>query len=423
MAIDLDSLRDDPDGDPFEALASTQSSRHEWRIDDLVVSEYIATIDKRGVRRRVMQRLRQLIEASGGIWLCVAAYPFPYRSAFNFRVDYDEFEPGDFDRTLRALEGYESASSHFVCGASYEQHPEALDRLRGLDVGSHGYYHHTYSELDQNLRNIHRGIEVLRDAGIEPCGFAAPHGRWNHNLQAALEELSISHSSEFSLAYDELPLLVAQSRALQVPVHPVCLGSFLEAAAQSASKDDSADAAARRAATYLRDVAGARYFAGEPVFLYGHPTRRLGRYPFVLRELLDTVSHFGAVWKTTLSEFASWWRQRAQLRLSVERDGEAYLVRAEGFRSAYRIAIEYWRGSHVAPMLLERSHLRFAPAAVAYQNRRPPDVTRAIRVDRPEGLKTRLRGYLDWERVTPIGELRGSGLRGLLKRTLRRVTR
>ena len=38
---------------------------------------------------------------------------------------------------------------------------------------------------------------------------------------------------------------------------------------------------------------------GEPVFLYGHPTGRLGRYPEVLRAVFETVDGFGAVWKTT----------------------------------------------------------------------------------------------------------------------------
>ena len=423
IPIDLDALRDDSEGDPLEALLNEQSSRHEWKIGELSVSECIAKVDKRSVRRRLMQRLRQRIEAAGGIWLRVAAYPFPYRSAFNFRVDYDEFEPGDFDRTLRALEGFEMASSHFVCGASYAQQPEALDRLRGLDVGSHGYYHHTYRDMDQNLRNIRRGIETLHEAGIEPCGFAAPHGRWNGHLQAALQQLGISHSSEFALAYDELPFFVGRGSTLQIPVHPFCLGSFLDAAGRSSSKRESVESAAGRAAEYLRDVARARYFAGEPVFLYGHPTRRLGRYPFVLLEVLTAVSGFGAVWMTTLSRFADWWRQRAELNLRVEWDGRRYIVRADGLPREYRVAIEYWRGNHVAPMPLDQPELCFAPEALAYQSRKPPDIPSAVRFDRPEGLKSRLRRYLDWERVTPMEELGGNGLRGVLKRTLRRITR
>ncbi len=82
--------------------------------------------------------------------------------------------------------------------------------LRGFDVGSHGYRHHTYHFAKDNLANVRRGIGVLRQAGLEPSGYAAPHGRFNRGLLAGLEELGVTHSSEFALAYDELPLHLKQ---------------------------------------------------------------------------------------------------------------------------------------------------------------------------------------------------------------------
>ena len=48
-------------------------------------------------------------------------------------------------------------------------------------------------------------------------------------LKAALEKLQVGHSSEFGLAYDDLPFWPRQSSVLQVPVHPVSLGIFLNA--------------------------------------------------------------------------------------------------------------------------------------------------------------------------------------------------
>ena len=90
-AIDVDMLRE-PDGfDPFEALVDERSMAANWPIGGLHVSEEIARVDKRAVRRRIMARLRNEVEQAGGIWLRVAPYPFPYRSALNFRIDYDEF--------------------------------------------------------------------------------------------------------------------------------------------------------------------------------------------------------------------------------------------------------------------------------------------------------------------------------------------
>ncbi len=70
---------------------------------------------------------------------------------------------------------------------------------------------------------------MLRSAGIEPSGFVAPHGRFNRTLLIALEMLGVTHSSEFGLAYDELPFAVGSGAVLQIPIHPVCLEIFLEA--------------------------------------------------------------------------------------------------------------------------------------------------------------------------------------------------
>ena len=105
--------------DPFEALVDEKSARHQWQIAGINVSEEISRFDKREIRRELMARLRQLIEEHGGIWLRVAAFPFPYRSAFNFRIDYDHFDPLDFNATLDAIHGHEDATTHFVNAATH----------------------------------------------------------------------------------------------------------------------------------------------------------------------------------------------------------------------------------------------------------------------------------------------------------------
>ncbi len=227
--IDVDRLRPGQDDDPFEALLDERSAPFRWDIGGIRLIEVIAAVDKRRLRRQMLGGLRKLIETAGGIWLRVSAFPFPYRSAFNFRIDYDEYEPRDFQATMTAIAGREAATTHFVNGAAYESASEAIRPLRGLDVGSHAYYHHTYQTEAENLRNVGRGIETLVGLGIEPSGFAAPGGRFNRPLLAALETLKVSHASEFGLAYDELPFTIGAAGLLQIPIHPVCFGLFLYA--------------------------------------------------------------------------------------------------------------------------------------------------------------------------------------------------
>ncbi len=423
-AIDVAPLRQGHREDPFEALVDHRSARFQWQIAGLTLSEEIARVDKRAVRRKLLEGLRALVEQHGGVWLRVAPFPFPYRSAFNFRIDYDDYEAGDFGATLAAIAGHEGATSHFVVGSAFQGAEEALARLAGLDVGSHGYWHHTYRAEDENLQNIRRGVDVLAAAGLTPCGFAAPHGRFNRGLLAALETLGIPYSSEFALAYDELPFHPDGSEVLQVPIHPVCLGLFLDALGRECRDrtgrfPELAGAAVDGAVEYFRDLVETRYRAGEPALVYGHPTGRLGRYPRLLHGVFEAADSLGGLWQTTLSELHRWWLVRSKVHLTVTQQGDAFAVTTHRKPAGFRVGIEYWRGQHVALLPLDRPKIDFAPGALAFERRAPAPDFRPVRIDRPEGLRSRLRRFLDWEKVTPVDEIPADTLRNWAKRTLR----
>jgi len=329
---------------------------------------------------------------------------------------------------LDAIAGNEQATSHFVSGSAYQGAGEALARLRGLDVGSHGFWHHTYRNEDENLHNIRRGIEVLGAAGLEPRGFAAPHGRFHRGLLVALETLNVPYSSEFGLAYDELPFFVDDSEVLQIPVHPISLGLFLDALRRQCRDravriPELAEAAVDGAVQYFEELAGARYRSGEPVFLYGHPTGRLGRYPRLLGHVFQTVSQFGGIWRTTMTEFAAWWRLRSQVRVTVRQSGAGFVVTTHRKPAGYRVGIEYWRGGHAALLPLDRPQVRFSPGALGFEKRAATPDFHPVRIDRPEGFRGRIRRLLDWERVTPVEEIGTGTWRNWAKRTLRQLLR
>lgn len=420
QAIDVDHLRRGWAVDPFVALVDEVTAVCRWTVDRIEVSEETARYDKRAIRRRVLESLRALIEASGGVWFRVSPYPFPYRSAFNFRIDYDEYDPNDFATTLSATKGYEEAFSHFVCASAYESVPQAIGRLAGSDVGSHGYYHHTYRTTEENLRNVCRGIECLQSVGIEPSGFVAPHGRFNRSLLDALVQLNVSHSSEFALSYDELPFFVDGGDVLQMPVHPVCLGLFLAAGVGKTTPAYSPTSLTETVARYFERLALARYRAGEPIFLYGHPTRRLGRHPSVITRVVETVARYSGIWKTNLTEFGRWWRARANLGVRLLAEGNVLTADVTGGVEGYRYGGELWRGKQVALVPLDEPLVRFSLTSLAFENRNFQVLPQPVRIDRPHDLRTRLRRYLDWERVTPIEEITDPSFRGVMKRTLRR---
>ena len=418
VAVDVDRLRVGFDTDPFMQWAEHRSWRFQWHLNGISPSEEICRVDKRHLRRRIMGRLRRVVEHRGGVWLAIAPYPFPYRSAFNLRIDYDQYDAGDFDRLQAKLEGRQDAVSHFVNGAAYESHGDALSRLFGLDVGSHGYRHHTYQTIEENLRNIERGIQVLEEARLQAIGFTAPHGRFNRPLLTALERLEIGYSSEFAAGYDELPFLPAGSGVLQIPVHPICLGILLEAAAPG-NEEDAVDAAIEHFRLALQEKHAAR----EPVFLYGHPTKRLGRYPQLLESIFRDVNARSDLWRVTMTQWAAWWLARTRTRLTVTRDGDYLAVEVGTDSSRFRLGLEYHRGSQVARLPLERSNLRISPDAIPYESPPQPSAFRPVRIDRPHGLRGRVRRWIDWERETPLEEIAPTNWRNVAKRTLRTLWR
>jgi hypothetical protein len=431
VPIDIRRLHHGQVAEEFDALDDRDAShaaRHTWDIGGLKIAEEVATVDRRAVRRRVLAALRDAIEQAGGLWLNVSAYPFPYRSLFSFRIDYDNYDAEDLANVLRAVEGQEHATTHFISGAAYDGRHDALRRFAGLDVASHAYWHHTYRTEEENYANIARGIEVLRRAGLEPSGHSAPHGRYNDGLRRAMERLGVTHSSEFALAHDDWPFVPTGGQVLQIPIHPICLGLFIDAARLADARTGAgigepssrlrAVAAARR---HLIAVAKNNYAAGEPIILYGHPCGRLGRHHELLGDIFQTIAQMTAVWKTTFTRLNRWWRAREAMQLVVRAEGESFAIDADGLPGGWKPTVELWRGRHVARLPLQGPSLRFQRGALAYENRASTDGLRPVRIDASHGVRGRVARWLDWEKVTPIEEIHTNTIRGKAKRLLRRL--
>ena len=419
--IDIDEFRANESVDPFEAILDDRSVRMQWELGGsdharATVSEEVSRYDKRAIRNRLLRRLRQRLESHHGLWLRLAPVPFPYRTAFHFRVDHDAFAPNDFHRLLDTLSGHENAATHYLNAKAMENAPaDALARLQGLDIGSHGYYHHTYRTKTENVQNLKRGIKTLNQLGLEPVGFVAPHGRFNWRLQAAMSSLGIPYSGEFGLAYDEWPfwpvqnekaLSVKSQTPLQIPVHPICLGLFEDP---------------RFWLDYFIQEAEARYRLGEPIFFYGHPTGRLGRYYDLLAQFLLAIDGMEALWKTTARRLAEWWTIRAMIKLTVRRQGETIVVRREGPRPKFRLAIEVFREQRSSLMAMEQPELRFSTESIAWQRSGSLN-----ELHRPASqvcqlcLRDRFKRAIDWEKETPLEEITLGGWRGQFKRFFRR---
>jgi hypothetical protein len=257
-----------------------------------------------------------------------------------------------------------------------------------LDIGS--------SANEENPENaLIQGVELLKNAGIQPLGCTMPTECPRRELLLALEKMNFQYGSQSSLAYDDLPFFLEGNHFLQVPTHPVSLAGFLNAAATHGSNRTTAvQQAVLAAVNHFRQTARGKYYAGEPIFFVDRSNGSLGRYPQLLQSVFDTINSFGAIWKTTLGEFADWWRARAAVRLQVEEQEDGcFLVTSDGHPKEYHVGIEYWRGKHVARMQLKEHPLRFSPTALAYEKRTMQARVQPTRIDPPEGLYGLLRRW------------------------------
>lgn len=418
VALDVDVLRREAPGvDPFTDLIDDRAARKTWTIDGTRLTERVARVDKAAVRRRVVDRLRSVLGRAGGVWARIAAFPHPYRSAFNFRADLDETYPDDYARYALARRPIDDCSTHFVSTAAYGGSPEVLDDLRRVDTQSHGHFHVVYRSDAVNRRNVERADSLLRASGFPVEAFAAPEGRWTPGLDRALEDLGYLYSSDFSLGYDDRPFFPWRpgdrrfSRVLQVPVHPICEGLFLDA-----GRSDP-----RAIAGHLIATVRAKVAAGEPAFVYGHPERRLGRFPEVVSALAYAIGDIDRLWRVPLGEFARWWTWRMRRSWSLVAKGDGgYEVQFDEWDTRYPIALEIARGEHFAAIPLVGPRQVVRPSSLAFARRSVRDDGPHAEFARPSrGLKATLRAALDWETVTPIDELPEDGLRDRIKKRLR----
>ena len=272
-------------------------------------------LDSTAADRGRFARRSRPTAASGCGW---PPFPHPFRSAFNLRVDLDEPVAEDYHRFGLARNLLADCCTHFVSTNAYRDEPEVLSDLRRYDTQSHGHYHYVYRDGEANRKNLEQADRIL-ERRTASTSKASPRrtGAGTPRSTTRLESMGYRYSSDFRIGYDDLPFFPWKdgrfSRVLQVPVHPICEGLFLDAGASPTR---------RFIGDYLASVVEEKIAAGEPAFVYGHPERRLGRMPEVLFALARTLKARPLVWRTTLTEMARWWRWRADRKwLVIPRGG------------------------------------------------------------------------------------------------------
>lgn len=298
---------------PFDVnqlLLDTRSRRKNFYFrKDRLPSEIVATVSKGNLRRLVAGVLQFLHLRRGVPFVHKWYFPEAEESIFTFRIDTDKGSQEEIDRLFALCEGESVPAIWFLDTKSHEAWLGRFRDFGAQQVGIHCYRHLTYSTYKENLKNLCDARSLLENAGIRPEGASAPYGTWNPGIARSYESLGVSFSSEFSLDYDSLPFFPyfdgKFSSVLQIPIHPICVGSMNRAGYTSEEMKE-----------YFRRIIDKKILEREPICLYHHPTHRQWD---VIRDVFEYVRS-KRIRTMSYAEYAKWWQTRGSVQTRLEYD-------------------------------------------------------------------------------------------------------
>lgn len=296
---------------PFDAGQLSRdnraSSKSFYSPERRLPFERVSTVSRGGVRKLVARSLELLHHHRGLPYVHLWYYPNDSVSVFAFRVDTDRARPAEIDELYKLVSSHQIPTSWFVDVKDQQLFLTMFSSMEHQEIGVHCFEHQVFDSAEKNETNLRQAINVLKGAGMKPEGIAAPFGIWNEGLGKAIQSSGFVYSSEFGYDYDNLPsfpfLHSGLSDVLQVPIHPVCIGSLKR---QGYSED--------LMKRYFDFVAGMKLATREPLVFYHHP--RNGNLD-VLKRLFETARAPRVV-TMYFGEYASWWKRRLQVKPRIE---------------------------------------------------------------------------------------------------------
>jgi hypothetical protein len=308
LPFDVDALLHDP-----------RSANKSFYFNlDRLPSERVSLVSKGELRQLVHGAFQYLHQVRGIPYIHLWYFPRDLKNVFAFRIDSDGASREDIDKLYGISRDSDVPLSWFLDVKSHEQWLSHFMYFVEQEIGLHCYEHQTYPKYDANLKNIAKGLQEMRRAGVQPTGFTAPYGIWNPELARAIDQSGFEYSSEFSYAYDTFPMFAeaggARYKTLQIPIHPICIGSMAKAGYSEA-----------RMFEYFIKVIRLKLSRHEPLFFYHHPSHR---HWDVVRSLFNFREE--GVEKTTLGEYARWWKRRIAVKYTASVDGDVVRIQYAG---------------------------------------------------------------------------------------------
>jgi len=268
-------------------------------------NEFVSRPSKGRLRKLIQYLLIELHADRKLPFICKPVSPSPGIAPFLFRIDSDYSDQETVSVLNKILQEHSVPATWFLHVTAHKNWLETFKKLENQEIAVHGYEHKTSTSYAKNLNNISKALNVLHKHGFEPDGFCAPYGIWSDGLQKALEETNLLYSSEFSLNYDDLPFYPpsgSQKKILQIPIHPICIGSLHKTGFSSSEM-----------CSYFTAVIEQKIALNEPVVLYHHP---LDNHHEVLEFIFGLVKDKNLP-MMTFEAYAKWWEKRSDSKITA----------------------------------------------------------------------------------------------------------
>ncbi|MCL1947372.1 MAG: hypothetical protein FWF51_09545 [Chitinivibrionia bacterium] len=185
-------------------------------------AEEIPLMDKGGLQRLFISALIKLFHSQNLALSLKSFSPVPEKTVFLFRVDTDFCDKKTIENYYENIKNLPEISWFVHCNV-FEKTNDLFSAGKNDEFALHCFLH----KVKPTKENLEKGIKILKEKGKEPLGFSAPYGVRNADADVFLKQnYNFEYSSDFSFAADALPFFVEETGLWQIPVFPLCVGSF-----------------------------------------------------------------------------------------------------------------------------------------------------------------------------------------------------
>ncbi|MBI2427753.1 MAG: hypothetical protein HYV29_02985 [Ignavibacteriales bacterium] len=272
--------------------------------------ERVSHVSKNALRKFIFTHIEFLHHRRNLPFVHKWFYPKKNRSIFTFRIDSDKGNKDQIEEIYQLSAKHRIPTSWFLDVKSHEQWLDYFGKFESQEIGVHCYDHTIHKNEVRNRENFEKALHLLKEKDLTIHGMSVPTGAWSNNIGTIVQDLQFKYSSEFAYDYDNIPSFPYLDRgfssAVQLPVHPVCIGTLLREGYRSGDM-----------VKYFKDIVDRKILLKEPICLYHHPTHRCN-------EVFDEVFQYinaQNILCLSYNEYAEWWKRRDHFEFAGDYDG------------------------------------------------------------------------------------------------------